>query len=42
MFFKDREGEWWATIFNGPVFEKPAILPIAIEPNSRIALRREK
>jgi beta-xylosidase len=42
MFFKDREGEWWATIFNGPVFEKPAILPITIEPNSRIALRREK
>lgn len=39
VFFQDKAGQWWSTIFNGPVFEKPAILPVAIEANGQIALR---
>ncbi|MEN6578906.1 MAG: family 43 glycosylhydrolase [Phycisphaerales bacterium] len=42
MFFQDKAGKWWSTIFNGPVFEKPAILPITIEANGQIVLRDEK
>lgn len=42
MFFRDKVGQWWSTIFNGPVFEKPAILPVTIEANGQIALREEK
>ena len=40
-FFRDRRGNWWSTIFNGPVFEKPAILPINIEASGQITLRKE-
>jgi xylan 1,4-beta-xylosidase len=39
MFFKDRQGQWCSTIFNGPIFEKPAILPINIESNGQIYLK---
>ena len=42
MYFKDRTGQWWATIFNGPVVEKPAVLPIVISPDGQVALRWEK
>jgi len=42
MFFRDKVGQWWSTVFNGPVFEKPAILPVTIEANGQIALREEK
>lgn len=42
MFFKDKAGQWWSTIFNGPVNEKPAILPVTIEANGQIALREVK
>ena len=41
MYFKDKAGRWWSTLFNGPVSEKPAILPITIAPNGQIALRDE-
>jgi beta-xylosidase len=41
MFFQDTAGKWWSTIFNGPVFEKPGILPVTIEASGRIALREE-
>ena len=39
VYFKDREGKWWSTIFNGPISEKPGILPIDIRSNGQIALR---
>ena len=39
MFFQDKANHWWSTIFNGPVFEKPAILPVAIAANGQISLR---
>lgn len=39
MYFKDRGGKWWATIFNGPVTERPAILPITIGADGQVALR---
>lgn len=42
MFFKDTGGKWWSTMFNGPVMEKPAILPVTIEANGQIALREAK
>jgi xylan 1,4-beta-xylosidase len=42
MFFKDKSGNWWSTIFNGRAFEKPAILPVTIEANGQIALREVK
>jgi xylan 1,4-beta-xylosidase len=42
MYFKDTEGQWWATIFNGPVTEKPAIVPLNIEANGQITLREAK
>jgi beta-xylosidase len=42
MYFKDKEGKWWSTIFNGPINEKPGILPVNIEPNGQISLRAEK
>lgn len=41
MFFQDKAGKWWSTIFNGPVFEKPGILPVTIEASGLIALREE-
>jgi xylan 1,4-beta-xylosidase len=41
VFFMDKAGKWWATIFNGPVHEKPGIIPVAIEPNGQISLRKE-
>ena len=42
MYFKDKEGKWWATIFNGPVLEKPAVLPVTIEANGQVALREAR
>ena len=42
MIFKDKEGNWWSTIFNGPVFEKPGILPINVGTNGQISLREVK
>ena len=42
MFFTDKAGQWWSTIFNGPVSEKPAILPVIIEGNGQVTLRPEK
>jgi xylan 1,4-beta-xylosidase len=39
MYFKDASGKWWSTIFNGPVRERPGILPVNIEPNGQISLR---
>ncbi len=42
MFFKDKDGKWWSTIFNGPVNEKPAILPVTIDADGQIALREVK
>lgn len=42
MYFKDTAGKWWSTIFNGPIVEKPGILPINVEPNGQVSLRNEK
>jgi len=42
MFFRDKTGQWWSTIFNGPVNERPAILPVTIDVNGQIALRQEE
>lgn len=42
MFFRDKTGQWWSTIFNGPVSERPAILPVTIDVNGQIALRQEE
>lgn len=39
MFFKDIEGQWWSTIFNGPIRERPGILPINIDNNGQITYR---
>ena len=39
MFFKDTEGKWWSTIFNGPINEKPGILPVNITSNGQVSLR---
>jgi len=40
MFFKDKEGRWWATFFGNdpraPFRERPAILPIAPDAEGRI------
>jgi xylan 1,4-beta-xylosidase len=40
MFFKDKNGKWWSTIFNGPISERPGILPVDIQPNGQISLRK--
>ncbi len=42
MYFKDTAGRWWATIFNGPVSEKPAIVPITVHANGQVALREAR
>jgi beta-xylosidase len=39
MFFKDKDGQWWSTIFNGPINEKPCILPVDIQANGQVSLR---
>jgi xylan 1,4-beta-xylosidase len=43
MFFKDKEGQWWSTMFGhdnfGPVHERPAILKIEFDKNDRIKPR---
>jgi xylan 1,4-beta-xylosidase len=39
MFFKDKEGKWWSTIFNGPISEKPGILPVDIGTSGQVVLR---
>lgn len=39
MVFQDTKGQWWSTLFNGPVNEKPAILPITINDRGQIDLR---
>lgn len=39
MYFEDKEGKWWSTIFNGPISEKPGILPFDIGSNAQITLR---
>jgi hypothetical protein len=40
VFFKDREGRWWSTIFGGgersPFIEKPGILPVELAPDGTI------
>jgi hypothetical protein len=35
-FFKDGRGRWWATFFGPPWPERPAILPITVDPQGRI------
>lgn len=44
MFFKDKQGNWWATFFgNDPVApwrERPGILPIELGPDGRVRPRR--
>jgi xylan 1,4-beta-xylosidase len=42
MFFKDKDGRWWSTIFNGPINEKPCILPVDIQGNGQVSLREIK
>lgn len=37
VFFQDECGDWWSTIFNGPVSERPAVVPIRFE-GDRITL----
>ncbi len=41
MFFRDREGRWWSTLFGhtsaAPVRERPAILRVAIDNKGKIA-----
>ncbi len=39
MFFKDTGGKWWSTIFNGPINERPCLLPVTIEFNGQVILR---
>ena len=38
--FQDQHGRWWSTLFGNdsesPFRERPAILPIAIDPQGRI------
>jgi hypothetical protein len=41
MFFKDKDGKWWSTIFNGPINERPCILPVEIQSNGQLSLRKE-
>ena len=41
MFFKDKEDHWWSTIFNGPINEKPCVLPVDIQRNGQVSLRKE-
>jgi hypothetical protein len=42
MFFKDKENQWWSTIFNGPINERPCLLPLNVETNGQISLRPVK
>jgi hypothetical protein len=42
MFFKDKGGQWWSTIFNGPINEKPCILPVEVQDNGQVSLREVK
>ncbi|MCP5522995.1 MAG: family 43 glycosylhydrolase [Verrucomicrobiales bacterium] len=37
VFFQDELGGWWSTIFNGPISERPAIVPVRIK-EGRITL----
>jgi beta-xylosidase len=39
MFFKDQDSNWWSTIFNGPINERPCILPVDIRSNGQVSLR---
>lgn len=39
MFFKDNQGGWWSTMFNGPVSERPCVLPVDIRPDGQVSLR---
>jgi beta-xylosidase len=44
MLFKDKNNQWWSTFFGNdpkaPFRERPAILPIDIDSNGRIRLKR--
>ncbi len=39
MFFQDKDGNRWSTLFNGPVNERPGVLPVILEPNGQVSLR---
>ncbi len=45
MFFQDRQGQWWSTMFGGdwraPYIERPMILPIEFAPDGTIHPRIE-
>ena len=39
MFFQDKAGDWWSTIFNGPIHERPCVLPVSIQHNGQVTFR---
>ena len=35
-FFQDVKGSWWSTYFGPPWFERPAVLPVAFDPDGHV------